>query len=140
MLQEIVARSLALEPGSYKHFVGSLHLYETDRPAAKRYLAEGWQQTMEMPPMPDGNPWPSLRAVMASERTLRSGAVVDVASLPLDEYWKDLIRLLQVYRHFRDRQPAEMARVKRQMSARVYDPYITSKQLAARRRLEQSSR
>jgi hypothetical protein len=77
---------------------------------------------------------------MASERTLRSGAVVDVASLPLDEYWKDLIRLLQVYRHFRDRQPAEMARVKRQMSARVYDPYITSKQLAARRRLEQSSR
>jgi thymidylate synthase len=31
MLQELVARSLGVEVGVYRHMVGSLHLYEVDR-------------------------------------------------------------------------------------------------------------
>ena len=34
MLQEIVARSLNREIGSYRHFVGSMHLYDPDRSRA----------------------------------------------------------------------------------------------------------
>jgi hypothetical protein len=49
-----------------------------------------------------------------------------------------LVRLLQVYRHFRDRNPREIARVKSRMRIAIYDPYIAAKQLAALRRLEQS--
>ena len=42
MLQEIVARSLSVELGGYKHAVGSLHLYKTHVDAAHQFLEEGW--------------------------------------------------------------------------------------------------
>ena len=54
MLQEIVARSLGYELGIYKHFVGSMHLYQFRPENAQRYFEEGVQRTIEMPPMPDG--------------------------------------------------------------------------------------
>src|SRR5580704_9691399 len=44
MLQEIMARSLGLELGRYKHFVGSLHLYEDNARDARQYLKEGYQE------------------------------------------------------------------------------------------------
>jgi len=40
MLQEIAARALALDLGSYKHCVGSFHLYDTDIDNATAFLAE----------------------------------------------------------------------------------------------------
>jgi len=40
MLQEIVARSLSMELGTYKHAVGSLHLYDVDTEAAQQFLGE----------------------------------------------------------------------------------------------------
>jgi thymidylate synthase len=53
MLQEIMARSLSVELGTYKHAVGSLHLYDVDIQTAKQFLGEGWQSTeAPMPPMP----------------------------------------------------------------------------------------
>ncbi len=61
MLQEIMARSLGLELGTYFHLVGSLHLYKRNRDSARRYLNEGWQSSnVAMPPMPVGNPWSSI--------------------------------------------------------------------------------
>src|SRR5207247_7673262 len=57
MLQEIVARDLSIDIGTYKHSVGSFHLYETSVNSAKGYLSEGWQPTdTAMPPMPIGDP------------------------------------------------------------------------------------
>ena len=55
MIQEIVARALKLEPGTYSHAVGSLHLYKTNRDAARKYLKEGWQSTVVMPRCPKVN-------------------------------------------------------------------------------------
>jgi len=58
MIQEIVARTLGHQLGVYTHFVGSLHLYDSDLRAARQYLDEGWQPTqlVAMPTMPPGDP------------------------------------------------------------------------------------
>src|ERR1700722_12591720 len=61
MIQEIVARTLSVELGTYKHAVGSLHLYDTDEEAAQQFLGEGWQSTQApMPSMPVGDPWSEI--------------------------------------------------------------------------------
>src|ERR1700692_2377692 len=65
MLQEIVARSLAVELGAYKHAIGSLHLYVKSLENARYFLDEGWQSTQSpMPPMPNGDPWASIASLL----------------------------------------------------------------------------
>jgi thymidylate synthase len=75
MIQEILARILGHEPGAYTHFVGSLHLYEYNLWAARQYLDEGWQPTLNvaMPPMPAGDPRPSIETVLQAEAAIREG-------------------------------------------------------------------
>ena len=126
MLQEILARTLSVDVGWYAHFVGSLHLYDINQSAVHSFLSEGWQSTQDaMPPMPLGDPWPAIRALLAAERALRTNdrsapvAVDDV--LP---YWADLIRLLQIFRAKKDRAPHLIPPLKHNMSSRVYDPFI----------------
>ena len=68
MLQEIMARELSVELGTYYHAVGSLHLYDRDREDAQQFLDEGWQSTdLPMPPMPKGNPWPAIDLLLEAE-------------------------------------------------------------------------
>jgi thymidylate synthase len=134
MLQEIVARSLVIEIGSYKHIVGSLHLYDTDELKARQYLKEGWQSTTDMPPMPAEDPWDSVQLAVSAERQVRSGQEVDVAGL--NEYWLDFIRLLQIYWHFRHHHTDEIARLRKSLTSRVYDTYVREKaRLAIQRAL-----
>jgi thymidylate synthase len=97
MVQEVLARTLGLEVGTYRHFVGSMHLYEDDQEVARQYLNEGWQSTISMPPMPIGDPWPSLRKVLDAEYRIRYGVELDVNVWSVEPYWADLIRLLQVF-------------------------------------------
>ena len=52
MIQELVARALGAEIGRYKHFVGSLHLYDRHHEKAKNFIDEGWQSKTSMPIMP----------------------------------------------------------------------------------------
>ena len=94
MLQEIMARCLDVELGSYMHIVGSLHLYDKDREAADLFLDEGWQQTgLSMPAMPKGNPWPSICKLLRAEQEIRSGNVKGFDELMnCKSYWKDLGR------------------------------------------------
>jgi thymidylate synthase len=128
MLQELLARSLGVELGTYRHFVGSLHLYETRIATARQFLEEGWQSlSTTMPPMPDGDPWQSVRMLINAERALRlnTGSPADIESL--DPYWQDLVRLLAIFNHFRAKQPDGIRHVKELMVSDVYDPYIDEK-------------
>ena len=100
MIQEIVARRLGVDLGTYRHVVGSLHLYDRDIDAASRYLAEGWQPTTEfMPSMPLGDPTVQLRYFLDAERNVRLGRPVDLDEIGLEKYWADLVRLLQLYHY-----------------------------------------
>jgi thymidylate synthase len=126
MLQEIMARTLSVELGVYKHAVGSLHLYDSDREAAQRFLDEGWQSTeMPMPEMPVGDPWPAIRALLVAESSLRLGGGIDISRLEgVDPYWGDIIRLLQVFRYKKDRAVEGIKDLAGRMSSPTYSLFI----------------
>ena len=78
--------------------VEGMHIYETNMEDLDRFLAEGWQTTeLEMPPMPCGDPWPSVQELVRFEESLRMGADPLEAVIPADPYWGDIARLLVVY-------------------------------------------
>jgi len=126
MLQEIVARALAVELGTYKHAVGSLHLYEKSIKAAQQFLDEGWQPTnVSMPQMPVGDPWPSIALLLEAESDIRIKGQFDNTRLAgVDSYWADLVHLLQVYRCKKEKDPKAIEALRRNMSSEVYDPFI----------------
>lgn len=124
MLQEIFARALGVELGKYVHAVGSLHLYEHDRVSARQYLNEGWQRTTSMPRMPRKNPWRCIEKVVQAERAIRAGRRISIPDLKLPPYWQDLVRVLQIYAHFKRQELHEIVRLKSEMSHAVYDAYI----------------
>jgi thymidylate synthase len=97
MIQELVARELGVTVGRYKHAVGSLHLYDVTEEKVAEFLAEGWHEPTPMPPMPEGSQWHQVQIVLAAESQIRAGQDVDVGSLSLNDYWADIVRLLQVY-------------------------------------------
>ena len=126
MLQEIMARDLGAKIGTYKHMVGSLHLYHSDVSEMQGFLGEGWQSTSAlMPPMPTGNPWPSIRTVLNAERAIRLGQSMDDASVvALDPYWADLVRLLRVFRASRNNDTELMQNLRDEMSTPEYHHFI----------------
>jgi thymidylate synthase len=126
MLQEIMARSLSIELGIYKHHVGSLHLYEQNVDAARRFLSEGWQPTdMPMPPMPIGDPWPSIHLLLEAEAILRAGKQLENGKLEeLGPYWADLTRLLQVFRLTKDQDLGGVDKLLGDMASNVYHTFI----------------
>jgi thymidylate synthase len=134
MLQEILARTLKLEVGAYTHFVGSLHIYRKHKNAVQKYLQEGWQptQNVAMPAMPNGDPWPSVEALLHAEVAIRRGRNPKQFVDSLDPYWQDLGRLLQVYRCFQDGNNRKISQIRRKMASPVYDQYITKKVRATR--------
>lgn len=124
MLQEILARDLGLRVGVYKHSVASLHIYDDAIEKAKQYCLEGWQETIAMPEMPKGDPWPAIEAVLAAEEKIRLGEEFDISTLSLDEYWLDLIRLLQIVSTVNSKDYRKVVRIKESMSSSVYEQYI----------------
>jgi thymidylate synthase len=124
MLQEIVARAINCEIGSYRHFVGSMHLYDQNRDDAASLIEEGFQSRIEMPPMPVGDPWPSIAALLAAETRIRSDEKFDANDLGLDPYWSDQVRLLQIHRS-RDANYIEI--LGNNMSFQRYRLYISAR-------------
>lgn len=129
MLQEIIARTLSVDLGSYQHAVGSLHLYDVNRTIARQFLNEGWQATDKpMPPMPIGDPWPSIRSLLEAELEIRTQGVLGEGRFEgMDPYWADLVRLLEVLRYSRERKTASIRRLRDEMSSDVYRPFIDAR-------------
>jgi thymidylate synthase len=131
MLQEIMARSIGAELGTYKHAVGSLHLYDVHRGVAEQFLEEGWQSKVPMPPMPQGDPWPAIETLLEAETIIRCGGEFDLHGLTLDPYWKDLIRILQIFRYTNSQDDLhKVAGLAKRMSSTVYAPYIRRRHAA----------
>jgi thymidylate synthase len=126
MLQEIIARTIAVEVGTYKHAVGSLHLYEINTAAASQFMAEGWQTTLTvMPPMPKGDPWPNIDILLEIESIIRNGNRFNLEKLRnMEAYWADLIRLLQVFRCKKDNLLSQIEQLRAKMSCSVYNTFI----------------
>lgn len=129
MLQEIIAITLSVKLGTYKHFVGSLHLYEENIEGASQYLDEGWQSSnISMPVMPEADPWQAIKVLLKAESEIRGNTKIDLGKLELDSYWADFVRLLQIFRHYKNKEGSELARIKGEMSSHVYSTYIEKHQ------------
>ena len=133
MLQEIVARSVGVEVGVYKHSVGSLHLYEGHFEMARTYLSEGWHLPIPMPPMPIGDPWGAILAVRKIEELARTMQRVDFTAVGLDAYWADICRMFVVFQKYKAAQlshidvASELANIKNELSYKVYEIFIDAK-------------
>lgn len=127
MIQELVARCVGVEVGQYVHVAGSLHLYEADAKDARRFLAEGYHETNEMPPMPGVDPMASVDEICAAEARLRSGSDPHSVTLPSDPYWADLARLLVVFELSRQGRADEVPLVASQMSTNVYKLHVADR-------------
>lgn len=98
MLQEMIARALRRELGTYRQFVGSMHLYASDEKGARAYLDEGMQKPVAMPPMPKENPFlDAVPMLLESERRIRVGEWIEAGEVANHPYWADLVRLLQAF-------------------------------------------
>jgi thymidylate synthase len=131
MLQEVVARTLGVEVGPYQQFVGNLHLYDRNEAAAQQYIDEGFQATVAMPAMPEGDPWPSIRAILAAETRIRAGETLDANGCGVGHYWADLIRLLQIF-SAKDNRTIEALKAK--MVFGSYASYIQTRQHRSERK------
>jgi thymidylate synthase len=110
-LQELMARSLGVELGTYCHVVGSMHVNDADAAWVEDILAEqdsnnGSVVVHPFPAMPPGNNLEWLPAVLAFEHELRTRPASrfpppgdDFGRLPV--YWQQILVLLAIYRALR---------------------------------------
>lgn len=125
LLQELLARSIGVRLGEYWHAAASLHIYDKDISKAKRYLREGWRSTVPMPPMPLGDPWPSIAKLLAAEANIREGKILNADAIRLSAYWADLARLLKIYHYSQHGLADQVRRLRSRMQSTAYDTYIT---------------
>jgi len=138
MLQELVARTIGVEIGTYKHAVGSLHFYIENTQAIHDYLDEGIQERVAMPPMPLGDPWPSVEKLMKAERAIRNST--PMRTVITSPYWSDLVRLLEIFRisknPIKNGVSKKVAEIKSKMNSDFYDTYILKRQRQIQKAVE----
>lgn len=107
LIQEVLARQLGVDVGSYTHMVGSFHLYEQDRDWAREVLADCSVDVdhKRVPEMPAGDNWSAIRCVLEYEEQLRRNQIqldgAAIASLALPSYWQWVVALLELQRRRR---------------------------------------
>lgn len=149
MIQEIVANELGYKLGSYKHLVGSLHLYDASREDVSLFLGEGIQPTSAMPSMSPGRQWPDINVVFAQEALLRSTGPSSVdaaleAISSLTPFWADMVRLLAIYALTKGSQGElgklrQVVNLQNEMSSQYYRTYIRRRTRVVERKFEQLS-
>lgn len=104
MIQEFAARLLGVPVGSYAHHVGSMHINGHDLPRVEAILAEHDPPVFPPSVMPATTSWADLRTVLDWERQLRlDQAQFTPHLLQIDDYWKQIIGLFEVYRQITHR-------------------------------------
>lgn len=126
MIQEVVAKTLNAKVGTYKHFVGSLHLYDANLEGAEEYISEHYQPHLQMPEMPTEDPLSKIRSVLSLESQIRQKKDVDndLATLPV--YWQDIARLIQLYA-ISNEDSDKFSEVRSRLSTDIFDPYILTR-------------
>jgi len=111
MIQELAARRLGVEPGSYTHHVGSMHINVLDQEKVRAILTEA--DTTPAPsfpalPMP-GLSQAELELLLDWETALRTGrgelTVEMVRDLPLPDFWRQVLLLFDAYRQIQAGHP-----------------------------------
>jgi thymidylate synthase len=97
MLQEMMATRLGIKLGDYLHYAASMHVYDESIEPMEKYIGEGYQKTIQMPPMPSGDPFSLTARLIQAEAELRKGKKIQADAFFDEPYWADIVRLLQVF-------------------------------------------
>ena len=126
MIQEIMAVALGYEIGTYKHSVGSLHLYDANVEKAEQYLTEDWQSTVPMPSMPKKDPYASIQLILDLEKKIRLNQPIDESVIDnLDPYWADIVYILIIFGITKRNELLMTARgYLRKIKSDIYSQYI----------------
>ena len=124
MIQEIVAKSIGAELGTYKHMVGSLHLYDDNRDVAEIYCKESFHPTTVMPEMPDGDPMPAINQLLTNEETIRLSEEVTPTKFGMEPYWEDICQLLVFWAAVKHEDLATMEAIPEAMHSDIFDIYM----------------
>lgn len=109
LLQEYIARRLNVELGTYNHFVSSMHVYKSDISKVKKYISDGYQSSSStMTKMPFEKPKENLDILLLYESKIRKKGIASAKGI--NDYWADLITLLNMYRCFKDKDSVEFER------------------------------
>ncbi|USX20942.1 thymidylate synthase [Oxalobacteraceae bacterium OTU3REALA1] len=128
MLQELVARTLGVELGTYIHTVGSFHLYDEHVEGARDYLREGFQNIIPMTPMPLGDPWNATNEVLNFETLVRAAPFSEIPAL--DPYWADICRVLAIFsltKSGADQALATCEKIAGEVTNRAYGMFIDAR-------------
>ncbi len=140
MIQEMIAKSLNTNMGSYRHFVGSLHLYDKDVEKAKKFISEGHQEKIEMPSMPNIDPFEELDKVLCYASKIRIEGKKNQNFNGVSDYWEDLLCLLLIF-HFSKREFMDIDYCK-EISSSVdfqnYSPIAKKRIMEAPRKINRS--
>lgn len=117
LLQEVVARSLDLVPGTYTHITSSLHLYESD---LERAAQDGEALDLTTPARYPTQ-WEGLDALMRRLVAVASGEEPRIVGTAGDAGWLTMETTLHAYRAWKRRDLAEC----RQMAQTLPEPVRT---------------
>lgn len=127
MIQEIAARHLKVEVGTYTHVVGSLHLYTSDISKAKDYISDGLQRVTPMPAMPIGDPLPRIKFLLSAEESIRIAGTPIKIGRDIENYWKDIVYILRSYHYVQKKDRSGIYRMKNKLSSDFYHQYLDMK-------------
>lgn len=127
MLQELVARSLGLDLGTYTHMAGSFHLYDHDRSDAEAFLREGWFASEGMPAMPQGDPAQHVHDLLEVEEALRTGQDPLAVEMPADPYWLGLANLLMAHTTIKAGRADLIEEVRARLSGTPYELHLADR-------------
>lgn len=100
MFQELLASELGLTLGTYTRTVGSLHLYERHFDLARRVIGIPVVPAEEMPAMEQHG---QLKGFLDLEARLRTGGSIGPQETQcLHPYWRDLLGVLEWFRHAKE--------------------------------------
>lgn len=128
-IQEIMARKLGCELGTYNHYVTSLHLYDDSKKKAINYLKEGqYPSKYEMPEMPGENIDDFLIACIKIEEEIRlSKEYNEIRQMTFDDltpYWKDIILMLMAFKYSKIKKLDEVEKIASLFSNKYYKTFI----------------
>jgi thymidylate synthase len=106
-----------------------MHVYESKLDHVREYVEEGLQQTIEMPPMPVGDPFPLIDRLLKIECRLRFGECVDASKEMDAPYWADIVRLMQVFwaREWEADHPERLKELRAELVNTTYHPYVDAR-------------
>ncbi|MGX4746999.1 thymidylate synthase [Providencia rettgeri] len=124
MIQEFVARILQCELGNYYHFVSSMHLYEKDFEKINNLQKEGFMSTRSiMDVMPAIDTLDYRFKLLNIEKELRDNKLYDLDSVELNDYWKDLMRIIKIHFLLKENNPLYSNEAKVELGKLVNSSY-----------------